>query len=101
MYWNITDKERLAESFKLASEDTKLFEEFLSEILTKKEIEQLMKRLKAMCLLHDIASYSQIIKTTSLSSATIARLSKIVADRESGFRKIIKKFEKSGQAYFE
>lgn len=52
-----------------------------------------------MCLIHDLASYQNINKVTGLSPATIARLSKIVANRESAFREIIKKFQKKGKSY--
>ena len=97
MYWNLTDKERFFESIKLSSDNSELLEKFLGDLLTKQEIDQLIKRLKAMCLLKDLVSYSKIRNLTGLSPNTIARLSKLVANKESGFREIIEKFKKQGK----
>ena len=100
MYWNITDKERLITAFTLA-DNHNLVEKFLADLFTEKELETCVTRLKGMCLLHDGASYKQIEKMTRLSSATIARLAKRVADRDGGFQDIIRRFKKSGRAYFD
>ncbi|MDP3962772.1 MAG: Trp family transcriptional regulator [bacterium] len=102
MYWNITDKERLYQAFELAN-NRKLLENFLSDILTEKEMEQCIKRLKAACLIHDCASYTQIHLMTKLSPSTIARLSKRFNKQDCGFSQIIKKFlsKGNGRAYFE
>jgi TrpR-related protein YerC/YecD len=101
MYWNLTNKERFYESIKLASENPELLKKFLGDLLTNQEIDQLAKRLEVMCLLKDLVSYSKITNVTGLSPNTIARLSKIVANRESGFRKIIEKFknQNKGKSY--
>lgn len=100
MYWNITDKERLVIAFTLA-ENPEVMEKFLHDLLTENEIKTCETRLRAMCMLKDLASYRQIEKMTGLSSATIARLAKKVDAREGGFQKIIKKFKKQGKPYFD
>ena len=98
MYWNITDKERLITAFTMADKHD-LVKRFLYDILTEKEIRECEIRLKAMCLLHDLATYTQIQSITGLAPATIARLSKKVNNRKSGFVEIIEKFKKIGPAY--
>lgn len=101
MYWNLTDKERLVKSLELAASNHMLFKDFLSDIMTEKEILTCEIRLKAMCLLYDGASYSQIRNITGFSTATIARLSKIAFNRKSSFRKIIEEFKKISKPYFD
>lgn len=100
MYWNLTDKQRFTTAFILANKPA-LIQDFLSDILTEKEIDLCSNRLKAMCLLHDGASYKEIENITGLSSATISRLSKIVNSKNSGFNKIIKRFKEFGEPYFD
>jgi uncharacterized protein YerC len=99
MYWSLTNKERFFEAIKLASQNPKLLKDFLEDLLTTQEMDQYSKRLEVMCLLYDLVPYSQISRVTGLSSTTIARISKIVSNKESGFRKIIEKFEKKGKSY--
>lgn len=101
MYWNLDDKDRLFTAFELA-DHPKLMREFLNNFLTKKEIEFFALRLKAMCMIKDCATYEQIRLMTGLSPTTIARLSKIMADRDCGTQKIIKKFtRKNKKPYFD
>jgi uncharacterized protein YerC len=103
MYWNITDKERLLQAFEIASSNRKMLEAFLSDILTEKEIEQNSNRLKVACMLYEGTSYKRIRNSSHLSPSTIARLSKKLDNKDSGFSKIIKKFvsKGKGRSYFD
>lgn len=103
MYWNIDDKERLLQAFEIASKDRKLLKAFLGDLLTEKEMEQNITRLKVVCMLYEGASYDRIRKFSHLSPSTIARLSKKLDNNESGFSKIIEKFitKGNGKTYFE
>ncbi len=98
MYWNITDEERLFMAFELA-DNPKLLKLFLKDFLTKKEIESFVIRLKAMCMIKEVATYENIRMITGLSPQTISRLTKIMKDRDCGVQQVIKKFEKKGRPY--
>ena len=100
MYWNLTDKDRLIKAFTFA-DNPKLMGKFLAEILSEKDIKKCEMKLNAMCMLHDLATYKSVEQFTRLSPTTVSRLSKVVNNRESGFREIIKKFKKQGPAYFD
>ncbi len=97
MYWNYTDKERLLHALQLADKPGLLLG-FLSEILTPKELKACIMRLKALCLLNDGLSYSQIQKATGLSSRTIARISREYTKNGSS-QKILRKFKNEGKTY--
>lgn len=111
MYWNMTDKNRLLQFIRhsinkksLSSNqpsDQLLLYKFLNELLTKKEFEDVVRRLQAMCLLYDGAPYIEITNLTGLSSATIARLSKNIKTRDGGFRNIIESFENKNKTHDE
>jgi len=98
MYWNINDKERLICAFRLAT-DEHLIKSLLSDLLSHKELEKLATRLKVACLLYEGAPYEEIRKITGLSSKTIAKISKKLDDKRSGFGEIIKKFREKGHSY--
>ncbi len=102
MYWNIDDKERLYRAFELAT-DRRLLVNLLYDLLTDKELEQCIIRLKTACLLNDGASYTEIAKITKLSPTVIARLSKQLQEEDSGFLQILEKFlsKGRGEAYFD
>ncbi len=90
MYWNITDEERFFQALEFATDKRELLRNFLSDVLTEKETEQCIHRLKTACLIHDGATYQQIRSITKLSPSTIALISKKLANKEGGFREIIK-----------
>jgi uncharacterized protein YerC len=102
MYWNISDEERFYQAFELAS-CRRLLINLLYDLLTEKEMERCILRLKAACLLNDGASYTEIAKVTKLSPTIIARLSKQLQEEDSGFSEIIQKFlsKGGGQSYFD
>jgi uncharacterized protein YerC len=101
MYWNLDDKERLYQAFELA-DSRDLLINLLQDLLTEKEIEQCVLRLKVACLIHDGASYTEIMRIAKISPATIARLSRQLQEKGSGLLQIIKKFllAGDGQSYF-
>lgn len=102
MYWNLNDEERLYHAFELAN-SRQLLIDLLYDLLTENELEQCKLRLKAACLLHDGASYTQITKATKLSPTVIARITKQLDEKDSGFSKIIEKFlsKGRGKSYFD
>ncbi len=100
MYWNLMDKERLLKAFELANTPV-LLEKLLTDLLTKKEITSLEKRLRAACMLKELATYKQIEQMTHLSSKTITFLSKKMSDRDSGLQKILRKFTSKEKSYWE
>ena len=100
MYWNITDEARLIEAFKIASLNA-LTQIFLDDLLTKKEIQNCVMRLKAACMLRDGATYKEIEEFTEFTSITISKIAKIMKDKEGGFQKVLYKMNPDNEGYFE
>lgn len=70
-------------------ENTKDCEEFLDDLCTKKEVEQMAQRLKAAKLLKEGKTYTEIINETDISSATLSRVSRCI-QYGKGYNKILK-----------
>ncbi len=90
---NIWDKEinkNLAKSF-LLLENEKESQNFLRDLLTESEINEFSKRLETAFLLTKKISYKEIEKATSLSSTTIARISKWLSQDNDGYQNILEK----------
>ena len=68
--------------------DAETVKEFLNDLCTFKEIEQMAQRLEAAKLLLKNKTYDEIIKTTDISSATLSRVSKCVKYGK-GYKKIL------------
>ena len=100
MYWNLRDNERLITALYIANTPD-LLRNFLKDLLTEKEIELLSRRLRVACLLHDGAPYSEVRKITGLGYATIAQISKKLADKRGGYNSIIRQMNPHGQRYFD
>ena len=62
---------------------------FLRDLMTKKEIEEFAKRLKAAEMLTENIPYSTIVEKTGLSSTTIARVAKWLNGSLGGYKTII------------
>ncbi len=62
---------------------------FLVDLCTDKEIEQMAQRIRAAELLFEGKSYNQISEELNISSATLARVSRAV-QYGKGYKKIIK-----------
>ncbi len=88
MNWKSTDKQQLVQAF-LDLETADDVQRFLRDLLTENEIEEFAKRLQAAEMLSSNTPYSQIIKTTGLSSTTVARVSKYLNGKEGGYRQVL------------
>lgn len=67
---------------------------FFSDLLTKKEIEELSKRWQTVRMLDSNIPYSIIEKQTGLSSTTIARISKWLNNGKGGYRLILNRLHR-------
>lgn len=67
---------------------------FLQDLLTKKEIETLSKRLRIAKLLIGGSSYEEIKEKLFVSHGTVAKIAAWLSERGEGFRKIIQKIPK-------
>jgi TrpR-related protein YerC/YecD len=70
-------------------DDVGTMKEFLNDLCTYKEIEQMAQRLETAKLLLENKTYEEIIKKTEISSATLSRVSKCVKYSE-GYKKVLK-----------
>lgn len=62
--------------------------DFLADLCTRKEVEQMAQRLRAAKLLSEGLTYSQVIEQTNISSATLSRVSRCL-QYGSGYRQFI------------
>ena len=85
------DKKLIKELYEtlVSIDNTKDCEEFLDDLCTKKEVEQMAQRLKAAKLLKEGKTYTEIIDETDISSATLSRVSRCV-QYGKGYNKILK-----------
>lgn len=88
--WKKEAHQKLIEAF-LSLENKKEAKNFLRDILTESEIEEFSKRLQAAHLLLEKTSYKEIEKKTSLSSTTVARISKWLSEGYGGYKKILER----------
>ena len=65
-------------------------EKFFSDLCTPVEILEMAQRLKTAIMLSQGQSYSEVIKATGMSSATISRVNKCL-ESGSGYSAVIKK----------
>ena len=66
-------------------------ENFLSDLCTIKELQSMAQRLKAAKMLVDGKTYNEVIESTDISSATLARVSKCVRYGSGGYTSVIQK----------
>jgi TrpR-related protein YerC/YecD len=66
-------------------------ESFLEQILSHKELKELYNRLSAAEMLLDERPYTSIVRDTGVSSATVARIAKLLQKRNSGLRHVFYK----------
>jgi TrpR-related protein YerC/YecD len=71
---------------KIDSEET--CAQFLQDLCTNKEVEQMAQRLCAARLLYEGKTYNQVIEQTGISSATLSRVSRCI-QYGTGYRKVI------------
>lgn len=79
--------------------DKKDCADFFVDLCTIKEIKEMSKRFKAAKMLLDGHNFNEIIKSTGISSATLARVNKSLQYGSGGYAKQInnKKLNKRGK----
>ena len=88
---NKTTKELIKAVLSLKNEGE--VERFLRDLLTPQEIIEFGKRWQAARMLNQNISYIQIVKTTGLSSTTVARVSRWLKRGMGGYRLAIQRLE--------
>lgn len=86
--WSTKKNTQLVKAI-LALESEKEAENFLRDLMTKKEVEEFANRLEAAKLLSNNVQYNAIIEGTGLSSTTIARISKWLKGSLGGYRLVL------------
>ncbi len=80
----------------LSLKDENSCKNFLNDICTPKELEDLSDRLNVAQLLLQGFTYEKIIEETGMSSTTIARINKTLLYGDGGYREVLKnKFDQS------
>ncbi len=69
---------------------------FLSDLCTYTEIEQMAQRAHAAKLLLSGRKYADVIDETKISSATLSRISRCISHGAGGYSKFIKSGEGNG-----
>ncbi len=94
----ISEKEisRLYEAI-LALESPKECEEFLRDLLTKTELNEVAARWLVARLLNKGTTYVEIENITGLSSTTVARVHKWLKKSKGGYVAMLNKFENSSK----
>ena len=88
MDWETKQMQRLTEAFlSLTSKDEA--QRFLRDLMTKDEILEFARRLKAAELLSEKVPYTRIEKETGFSSTTVARISKCLKNGMGGYQFMI------------
>lgn len=82
------DVTRLLDSLLMLQNQTEA-KAYLRDLLTKEEILEFSRRLRAASLLKQGASYTTITKETGLSSTTIARISKWLNGDLGGYNLVL------------
>ena len=91
-------KELLLQSF-LSLENREEAEQFLVDLLTEKEINEVFQRLCAARMLLDEVSYTEIAEKTKLSSATIARAARMLKEGEGGSRAVLDRIRRENENF--
>lgn len=82
--WSNPLAQRLASAL-VAIDSADTMQNFLRDILTKKEIIEISARLEAARLLRDGATYAKVTRQTQLSSRTVARISDWMQNGTGGY----------------
>ena len=70
---------------------------FLEDLCTIAEIKAMGQRLEVARMLEDHVVYSDIVKKTGASTATICRVSKCLSYGDGGYKTVIQRMEKAGE----
>lgn len=63
-------------------------EAFLTQLLSPREVREIYNRLRACEMLLEDLPYTSIVRDTGVSSATVARISKLLKERGSSLRHV-------------
>ena len=99
-HWDTMNNQRLIEALISVKTPDEL-RRLLDDLLTKNEIDQCALRLQAAEMLFQGATYGAIAQTTHMSSATIARISKMLANRKGGLYEAMVRLHPHGRRYFD
>lgn len=83
--------EELVKAFTVASKDKRLLAEFLIDILTPNELEEVAKRLQIVKKLRAGESHRQIAEELEVGVATVNRGSRELLNPQGGFHKVLDK----------
>ncbi len=75
----------------LSIKQERLMEEFLEDLLTPAELEEIILRWQVVKMLYKCVPQRQIAKELGVSISTITRGSRELRDKNGGFRKILDK----------
>jgi TrpR-related protein YerC/YecD len=89
LLWNDRNAGQLADVL-TTIDDISMMQAFLSDVMTPKEIIEISARLEAARMLSGGAKYTDIIKTTRLSSRTVARISDWMKNGCGGYRSVLR-----------
>ncbi len=87
----MTQKEKLQDLCKVlcSIESEKDCMDLLQDLCTQKELENMAERIYAAKLLLDGSTYAQVMESSSISSATLSRVSRCV-QYGKGYKKVLK-----------
>jgi len=74
---------------------------FVEDLITKKELEILSRRLRIAKLLMEGYGYREIQNIVHVSHSTIAKISQWLFERGEGFRRIVKELPKQREKYID
>jgi len=90
MDWKKPEKKRLIEALRVLGSPGET-RRFLRDLMTKGEIDEFARRLKAAEMLSRKMSYTAIEKETGFSSTTVARVARWLNNGEGGYKRVIAK----------
>ena len=90
MDWKKPENKKLVEAV-LALESSDEARRCLRDLMTKGELEEFAKRLRAAEMLTQKIPYKVIEKETGFSSTTVARVARWLNNGEGGYKKILAK----------
>ena len=88
MDWKSAENKNLADTF-MTLKNRDETARFLRDLLTEDEISEFSRRLAAARMLSQKRPYSSIVKTTGLSSTTVARVSKFLKRGAGGYKLVL------------
>lgn len=87
-----TDADRLYQAVSLVS-CTSEARDFLQDLLSPKEVEELARRLRVATMLREGSSYLEVSRETGASSTTVSRVSKCLNGGAGGYRSILARMD--------